>query len=54
MQLKTTSLAVMSFPFDHDDWLFEIKYDAWRAPLLLDHGGVRLLSRNQKFLEAFS
>ncbi len=37
-------------PFDDDDWLFEIKWDGYRALAFLDDGNVRLLSRNQNDL----
>jgi len=33
-------------PFDDDDWLFEIKWDGFRVQALVDHGKVRLLTRN--------
>jgi bifunctional non-homologous end joining protein LigD len=34
-------------PFDDDDWLFEIKWDGYRAIAYLEDGAVRLVSRNQ-------
>src|SRR5205807_2282467 len=34
-------------PFDDDQWLFEIKWDGYRAVAFLDDGDVRLVSRNQ-------
>jgi bifunctional non-homologous end joining protein LigD len=33
--------------FDHPDWLFELKYDGFRALLEIDGTGARLLSRNR-------
>jgi bifunctional non-homologous end joining protein LigD len=33
-------------PFDDDEWLFEIKWDGYRAVAFLDEGKVRLVSRN--------
>lgn len=33
-------------PFCHPDWLFEIKWDGFRALLYSDPNGVRLVSRN--------
>jgi bifunctional non-homologous end joining protein LigD len=37
-------------PFDGDDWLFEIKWDGYRAIAFLEGGKVRLVSRNQNDL----
>jgi bifunctional non-homologous end joining protein LigD len=34
-------------PFDDDDWLFEIKWDGYRAIAFIEDGDVRLVSRNQ-------
>ena len=34
-------------PFDDDQWLFEIKWDGYRAVAFIDNGKVRLVSRNQ-------
>jgi bifunctional non-homologous end joining protein LigD len=34
-------------PFDGEDWLFEIKWDGYRAIAFIDGGKVRLVSRNQ-------
>ncbi len=33
-------------PFDNEDWLFEIKWDGYRAIAYIDDGSVRLVSRN--------
>ena len=37
-------------PFDAADWLFEIKWDGYRAVAFLEGGQVRLVSRNQNEL----
>jgi bifunctional non-homologous end joining protein LigD len=37
-------------PFDGPDWLFEIKWDGYRAIAFLDNGKTRLVSRNQNDL----
>ncbi len=37
-------------PFDSPDWLFEIKWDGYRAIAFLNQGKVRLVSRNQNEL----
>lgn len=39
-----------SNPFDSPDWLFEIKWDGYRAVAFIDRGTFRLLSRNQNEL----
>jgi len=37
-------------PFDHLEWLFEIKWDGYRAVSFIEDGKVRLVSRNQNDL----
>jgi bifunctional non-homologous end joining protein LigD len=37
-------------PFDDRDWLFEIKWDGYRAVAFLEEGKVRLVSRTQNDL----
>jgi len=39
-------------PFDDADWLFEIKWDGYRAVAFIENGKVRLVSRNQNELTA--
>ena len=39
-------------PFDGADWLFEIKWDGYRAVAFIADGRVRLVSRNQNELTA--
>lgn len=39
-------------PFDDPDWLFEIKWDGYRAIAFIENGRVRLVSRNQNELTA--
>ena len=38
--------------FDDPDWLFEIKWDGYRAVAFIENGRVRLVSRNQNDLTA--
>jgi bifunctional non-homologous end joining protein LigD len=40
----------ISKPFDGMDWLFEIKWDGYRAVAFIENGAVRLVSRNQNEL----
>ncbi len=42
--------SVVEKPFDDPDWLFEIKWDGYRAIAFIDGGSVRLVSRNQNDL----
>lgn len=37
-------------PFDNDDWLFEIKWDGYRAVGFIEGDSLRLVSRNQNDL----
>jgi len=37
-------------PFNDDDWLFEVKWDGYRALAFVDDGELRLVSRNQNEL----
>ena len=40
-------------PFSHQDWLFEIKWDGFRALLYSDNDGGRLVSRNGNTFKSF-
>jgi bifunctional non-homologous end joining protein LigD len=40
-------------PFSHPDWLFEIKWDGFRASLYSGADGVRLISRNGNTFKSF-
>jgi bifunctional non-homologous end joining protein LigD len=40
-------------PFDHDDWIFELKYDGFRALANIEAGIVRLVSRKQNTFKSF-
>ena len=44
--------TVVDKPFDNDDWLYEIKWDGYRAVAFINDGSVRLVSRNQNDLTA--
>src|SRR5262249_42165191 len=42
-------------PFDHPDWIFEVKWDGYRAIAEIEKGKVRLYSRNKlPFEQRFS
>ena len=40
-------------PFSHPEWIFEIKYDGFRALAHLDGSGARLISRNGNRFASF-
>lgn len=40
--------TLVDAPFDDDDWIYEIKWDGYRAIALIHKGKANLLSRNQK------
>ena len=42
--------SIIEKPFDDPDWLFEIKWDGYRAIVFIENGKVRLVSRNQNDL----
>jgi bifunctional non-homologous end joining protein LigD len=42
--------TIIEEPFDDPDWLFEIKWDGYRAVAFIDNGKARLVSRNQNEL----
>jgi bifunctional non-homologous end joining protein LigD len=47
-------LLKRTVPFDHADWLFELKYDGFRALAVIEHGRAQLLSRNGHPFASFS
>src|SRR4051812_28274138 len=40
-------------PFNHPDWVFELKYDGFRSLAYVDDGGTRLVSRNGNTFKSF-
>lgn len=41
-------------PFSHPDWLYEVKYNGFRALCYCDPSGVRLVSRNRNRFASFT
>ncbi len=52
MPIKITPMLAtpVEKPFDDPEWLFEIKWDGYRAVAFVENGKVRLVSRNQNDL----
>jgi hypothetical protein len=46
-------LAVMAQPWDHPDWLWELKYDGFRAFACVESGTCRLVSRTHAPYKSF-
>jgi bifunctional non-homologous end joining protein LigD len=47
-------LGRLDAPFDHQDWIFELKYDGWRALAYIAGGSCRLVSRNGNAFKRFA
>lgn len=47
-------LARLPASFDHPDWLFELKYDGFRALAYIEAGRVRLVSRKENTYKSFA
>jgi len=43
-------LRLVREPFDHPDYIFELKHDGFRAVAYLQNGESKLISRNQRNL----
>ena len=46
-------LARLHAPFDHPDWLFELKYDGFRALAYVTPKGCELISRKGNVYKSF-
>lgn len=46
-------LGVCRAPFDHPEWIFELKYDGFRALLYIENGTARMISRNGNVYRRF-
>jgi bifunctional non-homologous end joining protein LigD len=53
-QIKPMLATLVAEPFDDKDWIFELKFDGYRAIAEVDTGNVQLYSRNlQPFSERY-
>jgi bifunctional non-homologous end joining protein LigD len=50
MQIELMLPTARKFPFSNPDWIFEPKWDGYRALCLVQHDSVRFMSRNKKEL----
>jgi bifunctional non-homologous end joining protein LigD len=53
-KFSPASLVQIPEPFDHPDWIFEIKYDGFRALAYFERGSVRLVSRKDNVYKSFA
>jgi bifunctional non-homologous end joining protein LigD len=54
LQFRPMPLQFRREPFNHPDWIFELKLDGFRALAVIDHGRAQLLSRNAHPFASFS
>src|SRR6059036_176449 len=54
LQFQPMPLQKRAAPFNHPDWLFELKYDGFRALAVIEYGRAQLLSRNGHPFASFS
>jgi bifunctional non-homologous end joining protein LigD len=54
LHFQPMPLLKRAAPFDDDDWLFELKYDGFRALVIIENGRAQLLSRNGHPFSSFT
>ncbi len=54
LQFQPMPLLKRRLPFDGSDYIFELKYDGFRALAVIEHGRAQLLSRNGHPFASFS
>src|SRR5262245_17213499 len=52
-RISALELQQIPKPFDHPDWVFEIKYDGFRALARIENGVCRLVSRRDNVYKRF-
>src|SRR6202000_3408478 len=51
--IKPMKATLVDEPFDDPDWLYEVKWDGYRAIAFINKGEVELLSRNNLRFDKF-
>jgi hypothetical protein len=51
MAFQPMPLSRRPLPFDHAEWIFELKYDGFRALAVIDNGRTQLISRERPSLQ---
>src|SRR3989441_405757 len=54
LQFQPMPLLKRAAPFDHPNWIFELKYDGYRSLAIIENGRAQLLSRNGHSFASFS
>jgi len=54
MAFQPMPLSRKPAPFDHPDWIFELKYDGFRSLAIIHNGRCELISRNGHPFNSFS
>jgi bifunctional non-homologous end joining protein LigD len=53
MAFQPMPLLRRSLPFDHPEWIFELKYDGFRSVVVIHNGRTELISRNGNSFKSF-
>src|SRR5437660_3203559 len=53
MLFSTMPLGRLAGPFNHRDWIFEIKWDGFRSLAFIENGRCRLVSRKGNEFKSF-
>jgi bifunctional non-homologous end joining protein LigD len=54
MAFQPMPLSRKPAPFDHPEWIYELKYDGFRALAVIEHGRTQLISRNGHPFNSYS
>jgi bifunctional non-homologous end joining protein LigD len=54
MAFQPMPLSRRAAPFDHAEWIFELKYDGFRSLAIVEHGRTQLVSRNGHPFNSFT